>query len=98
MGILLTTVNTVTINDLGGRTFTHPLVAYDLTGEYEYSEIRSSADLGNALDSNNVSLVNNGVVVSSSADLKKIQPEPNADTGGGSSFANIWAANTLNNC
>ena len=98
MAVLLTTVSTVTINDLGGRTFTHPLTSYDLTDEYTYQEIRGSADLGAELDAGNITLTNNGQSVSDSSDLKKVQPEPDTNTGGGSSFADIWAINTLINC
>ena len=97
MGVLLTTVSTVTINDLGARTFTHPLVNYDLTTEYEYSEIRLSTNLGTELDGGSITLTNNGKSVADSAALKKIQPEPNTDTGGGggSSLADIWAITTI---
>ena len=96
MGVLLTTVQTVTINDLGGRTFTHPLTSYDLTDEYTYQEIRGSADLGAELDAGNVTITNNGTTVNNSSELKKIQPEPSI--GGGSDFGTIWAVNTIMNC
>ena len=97
MGVLLTTVSTVTITDLGGRTFTHPLVNYDLTSEYSYDEVRNSDDLGSELDGGNVTITNNGLSVANSAALKKVQPQPDTG-GGGSNFADIWAANTLINC
>ena len=78
--VLLTTVQTVTINDLGGRTFTHPLVDYDLTdgGEYNYEEIRASSDLGLALDNGFVSITNDGEVVGDSDALKLVQPKVTA--------------------
>ena len=99
MAVLLTTVSTVTINDLGGRTYTHPLINYDLTSEYTYQELRGSADLGAELDAGNVTITNNGVTVTNSADLKKLQPEPDPSGGGGGlTFADVWAVNTLINC
>lgn len=45
MSIYLTTTSTVTISDLGNRTFTHPIVNYNLTDEYKEEEIRDSADI-----------------------------------------------------
>ncbi len=62
MAVLLTTVQTVTINDLGGRIFVHPLTNYDLTsdGEYTYEELRSSDDLGASLDAGDISILNYG--------------------------------------
>jgi hypothetical protein len=82
------------------RTFTHPLVSYDLTEEYEYSEIRGSADLGTKLDAGDVTIINDGIAITTSAALKKIQPEPNTDTGGGGgvSIEEVWAINAINNC
>ncbi len=100
MAIELTTISTVIITDLGERTFTHPLVDYDLTSdrEFTYSEVRSSNDLGVELDAGNVTIKNNGITIANSSALKKVQPEPNTDTGGGLTFADVWAANTLMNC
>lgn len=97
MSVLLTTVSTVTINDLGGRTFTHPLINYDLTSEYTYSEIRTSDDLGTELDAGNITITNNGIAVLNSTALKKVQPEPDTATGG-TDLATIWAITTINNC
>lgn len=45
---LLSTTGTETpviINDLGARTFTHPIVDFDLTDEYTLEELRDSEDL-----------------------------------------------------
>ena len=98
MAVLLTTVQTVTINDLGGRTYVHPTTSFDLTEEYTYQELRGSADLGAELDAGNVTIVNNGVNVTTSSDLKKLQPEPDPNAGGGLTFADVWAVNTLINC
>ena len=72
--VLLTTVQTITVNDLGGRTFTHPLINYDLTSEYTYSEIRNSSDLGVALDSGFITIVNDTVPVVDSSSLKLVEP------------------------
>lgn len=81
MGLLLTTVSTVTIIDLGERTYTHPLIDYDLTSEYDYQELRNSFDLGFELDLGSITLVNDGVDILNSTQLSLIQPEPNTDTG-----------------
>jgi hypothetical protein len=82
MGVLLTTtgiVGSVTINDFGGRVFTHPIVNEILSDEFTYSEIRESVDLGVALNSGEITITNNGDTVLNSNDLKFIQPEPNSD-------------------
>jgi hypothetical protein len=75
MGVLLTTVSSVTINDLGGRIFTHPLVGYDLTTEFSYDEIRNSFDLGSELDGGAVTITNDGVAVNDSSELRQVQPQ-----------------------
>lgn len=103
MSVVLTTtgvLGTVTIDDLGGRDYVHPITV-DLAGtnnsEYTYDEVRESFDLGNALDSGYISITNSGNIIGNSSDLKNVQPQP-APTGSGLTFADVWAANTLMNC
>jgi hypothetical protein len=106
MSVLLSTtglVSSITIDDLGGRTYAHPSSNVELAGtvdsEYTYSEVRESYDLGVALDAGYISMTNNGIVVGDSDALRKVQPEPNTDTGSsGVTFADVWAINTINNC
>ena len=53
MAILITTTgiqSTITFNDLGGRSFSHPIVDYDISSEYELEELRDSGDFQNAID------------------------------------------------
>ena len=52
-GFLITTTGTVpsvTFDDIGGRTFYHPVVDYDLSVEFTLQEIAGSADIQNAID------------------------------------------------
>jgi len=80
MAILLTTISSITINDLGGRSFVHPVVDYDLTDEFSYDEVRNSFNLGLELDAGNVTLVNDGVNVNDSNELKFVQPKVSTST------------------
>lgn len=84
MAVLLTTVQTVTINDLGGRIFVHPLTNYDLTsdGEYTYEELRSSDDLGASLDAGDISILNDGEAINDSNALKLVQPKQTSTNSG----------------
>jgi hypothetical protein len=54
--VLLTTIATVTLDDLGGRTFTHPVVDFDLLTEYSEDTIQDSADLQAAIDGGDITL------------------------------------------
>ena len=57
--ILLTTTGTqspVTLNDMGGRMFTHPTTNYDLLQEYKFEALRDSFDLQSAINSGYVTL------------------------------------------
>ena len=77
MGVLLTTtglIGSVTINDFGGRVFTHPTINEEISEEYEYSEIRESVGLGAALDAGYISLTNNGDIVGNSTTLNSVLP------------------------
>lgn len=49
MTILLTTVETVIINDLGYVEFPHPLIDFELTKEFEDEMVAESQDLAAAL-------------------------------------------------
>jgi hypothetical protein len=103
VSVLLTTTGTVgsvTINDFGGRVFTHPVVNEILSDEFTYSEIRESVDLGVALNAGQITITNNGDTVLNSNELKLVQPEPNTDTGGGggTTLADVWAITTITNC
>lgn len=88
MGVLLTTtgiLGTVVLDDLGGRSFVHPVVGYDLTEEFKYDRIRFSDSLGEALDAGHVSILSDGEVVGNSSLLKLIEPKEDtiANIGGG---------------
>ena len=88
MSVVLQTtglVASVTINDLGGRVYAHPITV-DLAGtidsEYTYEEVRESFDLGVALDNGYISLTNDGLVVGDSDSLKLVQPKQTATNSG----------------
>ncbi len=87
MSVVLTTtglIATVTIDDLGGREYVHPLtvdMAGDSTSEYTYEEVRESFDLGVALDNGYISITNDGEVVGDSDALKLVQPKVSAIGG-----------------
>lgn len=87
MSVLLSTtgtLGTVTISDLGNRTFSHPTTNYVLSDEYLYDEIRDSEDLGAALDSGYISITNDGQIVGNSSALRSVQPvQPTGGTTGG---------------
>jgi hypothetical protein len=96
MSVLLSTtgiVSTVTINDLGGVLFTHPVSSYDLTIEWTYEELQDSIDLGTALDAGYISLINSGVTIANSSELELIQPQP--DTVGESEKFSVNLDNSL---
>jgi hypothetical protein len=88
MSVVLQTtglVASVTLDDLGGRTYVHPITV-DLAGaissEYTYEEVRESFDLGVALDAGYVSIINDGIVVGNSSALKQIQPKQTSTNSG----------------
>ena len=56
---LISTVaaGTVTLNDLGARAFTHPVVSLDLALEYSLEEIRESTDLRAAIQAGDLTAV-----------------------------------------
>ena len=59
--IITTTVTlpggTLVIPELGNRTFTHPLVSYDLETEFDKDEIRISSTIQNAIDNGWITVV-----------------------------------------
>lgn len=92
MSILLNTtgvVSSVTINDLGGVLFTHPVSSYNLTNEWSYEELQGSDDLGSALDAGYISITNAGFTVATSVELKLVQPQPNTDVAETIHFSTI---------
>jgi len=98
MSVLLTTtgtLGTVVIDDLGGRSFVHPVTDYELTSEYTYDEIRGSADLGAALDNGYISIENDGNPVGDSSTLMDVQPQvgDGGVVGGGSTSPTVIIIN-----
>ena len=94
MELLITTTGTlspVTIDDLGGRSFTHPTIDYNLLIEFSSEEIQKSSDLQNAIsngyvtmqDNEGQSITNLFLEVSSVRDISKNAP--------------IWNANKIQN-
>lgn len=52
------TPTTVVFNDLGSRSFTHPVVDYDLYQEFSVEEIAASADVQAAIDAGEITVTN----------------------------------------
>lgn len=95
MAILLTTISSITINDLGGRSFVHPVVDYDLTDEFSYDEVRNSFNLGLELDAGNVTLVNDGINVNDSNELKFVQPKVTSTSSGNIIGGVVYAESSI---
>jgi hypothetical protein len=105
MSVVLTTtglIATVTIDDLGGRDYVHPITV-EMAGadvsEYTYEEVRESFDLGVALDNGYISITNDGEVVGDSDALKLVQPKvtsgnasPSSVGGGAASMVMSFAS------
>jgi len=77
MGFIITTTGTpgtVIINDLGARTFVHPIISYDLEAEYSSFELSQSSDLQAAITSGEITVVdssgNSITIVSQLMDLQ----------------------------
>jgi len=66
--VILSTISSVTIPDLGNVNFTHPITSLTLydsdssENEFELQELRNSQDLQNAIDNNQVALVDENSV------------------------------------
>tara|TARA_R110000765_G_scaffold386217_1_gene478204 strand:+ start:2007 stop:2654 length:648 start_codon:yes stop_codon:yes gene_type:complete len=62
---LLSTVGagTTSISDLGGRSFTHPVVSLDLALEYTLEELRDSIDLRAAIQASTYTVSFDGVAI-----------------------------------
>ena len=58
-----TGAGTVTIDDLGEKGFTHPIVNEDLTDEFEIEELRASLDLRAAIDAGDLIATLDGVAI-----------------------------------
>ena len=73
MALLLTTTGTqtpVTIDDLNGRSFTHPTTDFDLLTEFSLQEVADSTDLISAISAGYITVTSTyDKVVTSSADL-----------------------------
>jgi hypothetical protein len=54
------TLGTIVFNDLGERTFNHPIVDYDLQQEFEIYELTESEDIQSAIDNGYIT-VSNGI-------------------------------------
>jgi hypothetical protein len=54
--VLLTTTATVTLKDLGDRTFTHPVVDLDLLTEFSEDRLQDSVSLQVAIDAGDITL------------------------------------------
>ena len=68
--ILLTTTETVTIDDLGDVTFTHPTTDFDLLTEWSKTQVLESSDLQTAVSDGKISMKDeNGYVVEAGQDL-----------------------------
>ena len=60
MAFLITTTGTpvtVVINDLGERTFVHPVISFDLENEYSIDEISNSVDLQTSITAAEITVV-----------------------------------------
>ncbi len=68
---LISTVaaGTFTINDLGARSFTHPIVDFDLALEYTLDELQESIDLRSAIEAGDFTAKFDDTVVITSAAL-----------------------------
>lgn len=90
MGVFLTTTGTaspVIINDMGGRSFVHPTVNFDLTNEFIFPELQKSDDLYTEILHGRIILRDNyGVLIQTRNDLYELEPKNdqplNLDAGG----------------
>lgn len=67
---LITTTGTpatVTFNDLGERSFVHPVTNYNLLAEYTIDELRASEDVGLAITNGEITATYNGIAVTASS-------------------------------
>jgi hypothetical protein len=73
MSILITTTGTqgtITLDDLGGRVLTHPVVSLDLSLEFTIEEIRDAVQLEAALVAGHITVIDNfGNSVTTLADI-----------------------------
>jgi hypothetical protein len=64
-------VSPVILNDLGDRTFIHP-ITYDLTQEYTLEEVRKSTSIVTNLNAGNITITYNAVVITTSSQLDNL--------------------------
>ena len=89
---------TFTINDLGGRAFTHPVVDAPLHEEYTLEEIRDSADLRAAIQAGDFTATFDGVAITTDAlfdeylvDFDHKQVKQNTDDIAALTGSKTWA-------
>lgn len=77
MNFLITTTGTpatVTFDDLGGRSFVHPVTNFDLTTEFRIEDLASSADLAAALSGSEITATDgDGNTIQLPSQLQAIQ-------------------------
>lgn len=93
-----TGAGTFTINDLGGRSFTHPVVDAPLHLEYTLEEIRDSADLRAAIQAGTFTATFDGVAITTDAlfdeylvDFDHKQVKANTDAIAALTGSKTWA-------
>lgn len=79
MNILLTTNQTITINDLADIVLIHPLVNYILSDEFTITEISNSTDLQNAINNSYVTISDDNGNPILLADVNNMQHYMNKD-------------------
>jgi hypothetical protein len=75
--VKVTTTGTPTqviIPDIGRKIFNHPVVDYELIGEYSFVELTESVDLQAAIDNNEILVTLDGQSVSDVRDLAAADP------------------------
>lgn len=87
MEFRITTTGTqspVVFNDIGGRSFTHPTVAYNLASEFSLDEISRSSDVQSALSGGHITATNEfGQAITSAATVSgETNTASNVGTGG----------------
>jgi hypothetical protein len=76
------TVGTVTFDDLGGRSFTHPVSSFDLSTEFKIDDIVASADVAAALSGGEITAVDaDGNSIQNLDQLNDIQRAYNEGAG-----------------
>lgn len=97
------TQSPVVLEDLGGRSFTHPTTDFNLLNEYGTDKLAKSDDLQGAIDSGYITLRDENNVLLNSVEFLNIlhnfvaaDPTANDDADDGYSIGSRWI-NTTNN-